>query len=34
MMRSVEPGDEWGWCFVDEITYDLSHGVARAKVIG
>ncbi len=34
IMRSIERGEEWGWCFVDEITYDLSDGVAKATVIG
>ncbi len=33
VMRSIEPGEEWGWCYVDEITYDLSHGVKHAKVM-
>jgi uncharacterized UBP type Zn finger protein len=22
MMRSFEPGEDWGWCFVDEIVYE------------
>jgi hypothetical protein len=24
VMRSVEPGEAWGWCYVDEIMVDLS----------
>jgi uncharacterized UBP type Zn finger protein len=24
VMRSFEPGDEWGWCYVDEVMLDLS----------
>jgi uncharacterized UBP type Zn finger protein len=24
VMRSVEPGDTWGWCYVDELKTDLS----------
>jgi hypothetical protein len=24
IMRSVEPGERWGWCFVDEVMADLS----------
>ena len=20
VMRSLEPGDDWGWCYVDEVT--------------
>jgi len=22
VMRSLEPGETWGWCFVDERVYD------------
>jgi len=22
IMRSFEPGEEWGWCFVDEAIFD------------
>ena len=24
VMRSAEPGEAWGWCYVDEIQLDLS----------
>lgn len=24
IMRSVEPGERWGWCFVDESMVDLG----------
>jgi hypothetical protein len=24
VMRSVEPGEAWGWCFVDEVQLDLN----------
>jgi len=30
-VRSIERGEDWGWCYVDEIAYDLSRGVAHAK---
>ena|SRR5579884_1531944 len=30
VVRSIEPGESWGWCYVDEIAYDLSRGVAHA----
>jgi uncharacterized UBP type Zn finger protein len=30
VMRSIEPGESWGWCFVDEIEYDFSRGVKHA----
>jgi uncharacterized UBP type Zn finger protein len=33
IMRSIEPGEDWGWCFVDEITLDLSRGVKHARVM-
>jgi uncharacterized UBP type Zn finger protein len=22
IMKSFEPGEEWGWCFVDEVMFD------------
>ena len=24
IMRSIEPGEEWGWCFVDEMEVDFA----------
>ena len=33
MVRSIEPGESWGWCYVDELAYDLSHGVAHARAV-
>jgi uncharacterized UBP type Zn finger protein len=24
VMRSAEPGEAWGWCYVDEVQLDLS----------
>ena len=24
VMRSVEPGEHWGWCFVDEVMVDMT----------
>jgi uncharacterized UBP type Zn finger protein len=30
MMKSFEPDEEWGWCFVDELDFDAS----RWKVHG
>ncbi|MGA2182478.1 MAG: UBP-type zinc finger domain-containing protein [Bryobacteraceae bacterium] len=32
IMRSIEPGEDWGWCYADEITLDLSRGVKHARV--
>ena len=34
IVRSFEPGEDWGWCYVDEVEFDLSRGVAHAKVLG
>jgi uncharacterized UBP type Zn finger protein len=33
VIRSIEPGERWGWCYVDQITYDLSRGVQHARAI-
>ena len=24
IMRSLEPGEDWGWCFVDEVELDFA----------
>lgn len=24
VMRSLEPGETWGWCFVDEVEFELT----------
>jgi hypothetical protein len=24
IMRSLQPGESWGWCFVDELMLDMS----------
>ena len=24
VMRSVEPGESWGWCFVDEVMVEME----------
>ena len=24
IMRSLEPGEEWGWCYVDELMLDFT----------
>jgi len=24
IMRSIEPGETWGWCYVDEVMLDLG----------
>ena len=33
IVRSVEPGETWGWCYVDEVMYEMSGGVAHAHVV-
>jgi len=24
IMRSIEPGEDWGWCFIDEVELDFA----------
>lgn len=24
IMRSVEPGEEWSWCFIDEVAFRIA----------
>ena len=31
VMRSLEPGETWGWCFVDERMFDPMPGAASAR---
>lgn len=26
VIRSVEPGEDWSWCFVDEVAFRLANG--------
>ncbi len=26
IIRSIEPGEDWSWCFVDEVAFRLSSG--------
>jgi len=33
MVRSIEPGESWGWCYVDEVEYDMARGVKHARII-
>ncbi len=33
IIRSIEPGEDWGWCYVDEVMYDFSLGVEHARAI-
>jgi len=32
VMRSIEPGEAWAWCYVDEIAYDITYGLKKARV--
>ncbi len=25
IIRSAEPGEDWSWCYLDEITFRLEH---------
>ncbi|HEY7338367.1 MAG TPA: UBP-type zinc finger domain-containing protein [Bryobacteraceae bacterium] len=31
IMRSFEPGEDWGWCYVDEAMLDMSHVHAPSR---
>jgi uncharacterized UBP type Zn finger protein len=31
VMRSLEPGETWGWCYVDELVFDPMPGPAPAQ---
>ena len=24
VIRSLEPGEDWGWCYIDEVGFDLD----------
>jgi uncharacterized UBP type Zn finger protein len=24
IMKSIEPGETWGWCFIDEVELDFA----------
>ena len=24
IMKSIEPGENWGWCYVDEVEFNLA----------
>jgi uncharacterized UBP type Zn finger protein len=25
IIRSAEPGEDWSWCYVDEVTFRIAH---------
>jgi Zn-finger in ubiquitin-hydrolases and other protein len=31
VMRSHEPGEDWGWCYVDELMYDPMPAAATRR---
>jgi hypothetical protein len=31
-MKSFEPGEEWGWCYVDELMLDASDWPVKGRV--
>ena len=33
VMRSIQPGEKWAWCFIDEREYDISRGVKHAQAV-
>ena len=32
LIRSLEPGEEWSWCFVDEIGIILDRPTGRTRI--
>ena len=32
IVQSIEPGEDWGWCYADQLPLDLSRGVAHATI--
>ena len=35
IVRSAEPGEEWSWCFLDEVAFIVEpHGAASSGVEG
>ena len=32
IMKSFEPGEEWGWCYVDELMLDASGWPVQGRV--
>jgi hypothetical protein len=33
IIRSYEPGEDWWWCYVDELTFEIE-GVEPARASG
>jgi len=32
IMRSIEPGEDWGWCYVDEVMIEpFPEGTAKTR---
>lgn len=34
MMRSFEPGEDWGWCYIDELFFESFPGSLMAEWCG
>src|SRR3979490_2951414 len=32
IMKSLEPGEDWGWCYVDEVDLDASDWPIRGPI--
>jgi hypothetical protein len=32
IMKSFEPGENWGWCYVDEVILDASAWPVRGRI--
>lgn len=33
IIYSLEPGEQWGWCFEDEIMFELSHSKSMEESV-
>jgi uncharacterized UBP type Zn finger protein len=33
IVRSMEPGEDWGWCYADEVMFDFADGVGEARIM-
>lgn len=33
VVRSIEPGETWAWCYIDRVEYDLARVGKHARVV-
>jgi len=32
IIRSLEPGEEWCWCYIDEVAFELSGVTGKTRI--